>query len=97
MVRRKFDRPYKVSAVKLILEEGYSVKEVSKELGVHYNSLYRWVAEYEKYGEDAFPGHGSALFNAQYENRKLQKENESLREELELLKKFQGFLKKKKP
>jgi len=31
MVRRKFNRPYKVSAVQLILEEGYSVKEISKE------------------------------------------------------------------
>lgn len=97
MARRIFDRQFKITAVKLILNEGYSVKEVSKELDVHYNSLYRWVKEYEQFGEGAFPGHGSALFNAQYEIKKLQKENEILREEVELLKKFQGFLKKKKP
>jgi len=97
MARRKFDKAHKLSAVKLILEEGYSVKEVGRELDIHINSLYRWVAEYEKYGESAFPGHGSALFDAQYEIRKLEKENEILKEELELLKKFQGFLKKKKP
>ncbi|MBR8675334.1 transposase, partial [Lactococcus lactis subsp. lactis] len=43
MSRRKFDKQFKNSAVKLILEEGYSVKEVSQELEVHANSLYRWV------------------------------------------------------
>ena len=45
---RKFDKQFKKSAVKLILEEGYSVKEVSQELDVHANSLYRWVQEYSK-------------------------------------------------
>lgn len=43
MTRRKFDKQFKISAVKLILEEGYSVKEVNQELDVHANSLYRWV------------------------------------------------------
>lgn len=43
MARRKFDKQFKNSAVKLILEEGYSVKEVSQELEVHANRLYRWV------------------------------------------------------
>jgi len=41
MVRRKFDKQFKNAAVKLILEEGYSVKGVSQELYVHTNSLYR--------------------------------------------------------
>jgi transposase-like protein len=39
IARRKFDKQFKNSAVKLVLEEGYSVKEVSQELGVHTNSL----------------------------------------------------------
>ena len=30
-------------------------KEVSQELEVHANSLYRWVQEVEEYGESAFP------------------------------------------
>ena len=54
MARRKFDKQFKNSAVKLILEEGYSVKEVSQELEVHANSLYRWVQEVEEYGESAY-------------------------------------------
>lgn len=96
MSRRSFDKAFKTAAVKLIIEESFSVKEVSNQLGVHANSLYRWVQEYEKYGDSAFPGKGSALFDAQYEIKKLEKENRYLREELELLKKFRVFLKPSK-
>ena len=96
MPRRSFDKPFKISAVKLIVEEGFSVKEDSRELCVHANSLYRWVQEVEKYGVNAFPGKGSALFDAQYEIKNLEKENQYLKEELELLKKFRVFLKQNK-
>lgn len=96
MPRRSFDKAFKIAAVKLVIKEGFSVKEVSLQLGVHANSLYRWVQEVEKYGESAFPGKGSALFDAHYEIKKLEQENRFLREELELLKKFQVFLKPNK-
>ncbi|ELU78039.1 hypothetical protein PNI0009_01756, partial [Streptococcus pneumoniae PNI0009] len=36
-------------------------------LKIHPNSLYRWIQEYEKYEESAFPGHGSALRHTQFE------------------------------
>lgn len=62
------------------------VTAAAKELSIHYNTLYRWIREYEEYGESAFPGHGSALYSCQYEIRKLQKENLELRKELETLK-----------
>ncbi|WP_110940888.1 transposase [Geosporobacter subterraneus] len=61
----------------------------AKELSIHYNSLYRWISEYNEYGESAFPGHGSALYNSQYEIKKLKRENKKVRAALELLKKFQ--------
>lgn len=94
MPRKTFDKAFKLAAVKLILEEEQPVKTVSSTLGVHPNSLYRWVQEYEKYGESAFPGHGSALRHAQFEIKKLEKENKWLKEELELLKKYRVFLKR---
>ncbi|SUO74779.1 transposase [Streptococcus pyogenes] len=96
MPRKTFDKAFKLSAVKLILEEEQPVKMVSSTLKIHPNSLYRWIQEYEeyeKYGESAFPGHGSALRHAQFEIKKLEKENKLLQEELALLKKFQVFLK----
>ena len=95
MARRSYDKQFKMAAVKLVLEDNMTVAEVSKELDIHYNSLYRWISEYEEYGESAFPGHGSALYSYQYEIKKLKAENLELRKELESLKKFQAFLKKK--
>ncbi|WP_146708490.1 transposase, partial [Streptococcus pyogenes] len=56
MPRKTFDKAFKLSAVKLILEEEQPVKMVSSTLEIHPNSLYRWIQEYEKYGESAFPG-----------------------------------------
>lgn len=73
MPRKTFDKAFKLSAVKLILEEEQSVKMVSSTLEIHPNSLYRWIQEYEKYGESAFPGHGSALRYAQFEIKNLKK------------------------
>ena len=95
MARRSYDKQFKMAAVKLVLEDNMTVAEVSKELDIHYNSLYRWIGEYEEYGESAFPGHGTALYSYQYEIKKLKAENLELRKELELFKKFQAFLKKK--
>ena len=95
MARRSYDKQFKMAAVKLVLEDNMTVAEVSKELDIHYNSLYRWISEYKEYGESAFPGHGTALYSYQYEIKKLKAENLELRKELELLKKFQAFLKKK--
>lgn len=95
MARRSFDRNFKLAAVKLVINDELPVSRVAKELDIHYNSLYRWIREYEDYGESAFPGHGCALYNYQYEINKLKRENKHLQEELELLKKFRAFLKKK--
>lgn len=95
MKRRIFDRQFKLNAIKLVLEEDFPVVYVAQELDIHGNSLYRWIRVYEDYGENAFPDHGTALYNARYEIKKLQHENYELRKELELLKKFRAFLKQK--
>ena len=50
----------------------------------------------EEYGENAFPGNGTALADAQHKIKLLEKENRYLQEELELLKKFRVFLKRSK-
>lgn len=95
MKRAVYDKQFKLSAVKLAGAGAASVAEVAKELGVSGTSLRRWMNEYDEYGESAFPGHGNALFNSDYEIKKLQKENAALREENEILKKLQAFLKQK--
>jgi transposase len=94
MARRTFNREFKLAAVKLVINDELPVSYVSKELNIHYNSLYRWIHEYDEYGESAFPGRGCTIYNYQTEIRKLQKRNKELTEELELLKKFRAFLKR---
>ena len=95
MSRRKFDKEFKVAAVRLVVDEELPVYQVARELAVHQNSLYRWVSEYEKYGESAFAGNGSKIYNYQAEINRLEKRNRELEEEVELLKKFRVFLQKK--
>jgi len=72
IMRRKFDNPFKLAAVKLVTEDGVPVGQEAKELDIHYNSLYKWIREYEEFGENAFPGHGCALYSYRYEIKKLQ-------------------------
>ncbi len=66
-------------------------KEVSGLLDIHYNALYRWVSEYEKYGQSAFPGNGVKIYDHQAEIWWLEKKNRELEDELELLKQFRVF------
>lgn len=95
MKRSTYDKQFKFEAVKMASDRTASIQKVARELGVGASTLRRWLNEYDQYGEQAFPGHGKALFNATYEIKKLQKENAALREENELLKKFRAFLKRK--
>ncbi|VHC88423.1 transposase family protein [Streptococcus pyogenes] len=48
MPRKTFDKAFKLSAVKLILEEEQPVKMVSSTLKIHPNSLYRYMKNMEK-------------------------------------------------
>jgi transposase len=83
MARRKFTREFKVSAVKLVNEQGYEPADAARSLGVDPNCVRGWV---EKFGADAEvtpTGEGSL----KAELRRLRKENARLLMEREILKK----------
>lgn len=40
--RRKFSDEFKEDAVKLITEQGYSIAEAARNLGINANQLGRW-------------------------------------------------------
>ena len=84
--RRKYDRDFKIQAVKLLLENGKTVEEVAADLGIYHGNLSRWKQEYRRDAEVAFPGMGK-LKPEDEELRRLKKENEDLRQEREILKK----------
>lgn len=69
-----------------MLEQGKGVSAVAKELGIHIKTLYRWIDEYKRDVENAFPGKGK-LKPDDEELRRLKRENEDLREENEIFKK----------
>ena len=96
MSRRKFNKEFKVAAAKLVLDDELPVSQVAQQLSVHPNSLYRWVNEYEKYGESACAGNGSTIYDYQATIHRLERRNRELEEEVELLKKFKVFLRTKR-
>ncbi len=58
-IRTKYSSEFKAGAVKLVREEGKSIGEVAKDLGVIYTTLKNWVYASDKYKEEAFPGQGN--------------------------------------
>lgn len=91
--RKRYDRQFKLSVAKLIIDEDMPVKELSEELKVKDTTLRRWAKEYEELGDRAFPGNGSPKLSKDYEIVKLKKRIEELEMENDILKKFQTFLK----
>jgi transposase len=93
MARRKFTKEFKISAVKLVNEQGYSVAEAAKSLGVDPSSLRVWV---KRLGveADAAPESEGAL---KAELQRLRKENQRLLMEREILKKATAFFAREQP
>ena len=53
--RKTYDRDFKVSAVKLILEKHQSVSKISRDLGVSQNSLHLWKRAFLEDSRNCFP------------------------------------------
>ena len=58
MGRRTFSKEYKLQTTRQVIEEGKCTAEVSSSLGITEQTIYRWLREYDKYGEEAFKGFG---------------------------------------
>ena len=84
--RRTYTPEFKAEAVKLVTEQGYSVAEAARSLGVHETLLRSWKQALEAQGEQAFPGLGN-LPPFEEEMRRLRADNQRLRAERDILKK----------
>ena len=91
--RRRFSKEFKLEAVRLIVEEGCRISELSRELGVGENSLNRWKKKYEEGKIEPFPGKGRQS-PEDAELRRLKRENERLRMERDILKKAAAIFSK---
>ncbi|WP_319548597.1 transposase [Desulfogranum marinum] len=83
--RRKFSDEFKADSVKLITEQGYSIAEAARNLGVNANQLSRWKREIENPSEKSSRSDNMTAMQA--ELKRLRKENKQLKMEREILKK----------
>ena len=90
--RRNYSKEFKEEAVKLVTEQGYSVAEAGRNLGVNANMLGRWKKEFEGDAEGMIsPGSAATM---QAELKRLRTENKRLKMEREILKKAAAFFAK---
>ncbi len=78
---RRFDKEFKISAVKMIAEGGPSAAEVARSLDINANVLYNWKKKYGNEGGKAFVGKGhlSELAGLRKELRETQMERDILK------------------
>jgi len=59
--RKSFDRDFKREAIGLIMVEGRSVAETARNIGVHENTLYKWLRDRRLRRENASLKEDSAI------------------------------------
>jgi transposase len=88
--RRIYTPQFKAEAVRLVTQQGYSVAEAARSLGLHQNLIRNWKQALQEQGQHAFPGRGK-LSPFEEENRRLRAENKRLLAERDILKKAAAF------
>ena len=83
---KRYDKEFKVEAVRLASEPGNTQAGIERDLGIGQGVISRWKRELRKDSEHAFPGKGR-LKPPDEELRRLKRENERLRRERDILKK----------
>jgi len=93
MGRRRFDRAFKLEAVRLVRERGVSAAQAARDLDVHESVLRKWVKEFAADPQHAFPGQGQ-MKPEQAEIERLRREVIRLKAERDILKKATAFFAK---
>jgi len=83
---KQYSKNYKEEAVALVREQGYTVPEAAKALGIASNMLYRWKEQIESRREGK-----SLSVDEREELKRLRKDVKNLRMEKEILKKASAF------
>ena len=91
--RKKYTKEFKLDAVRLVTEQGYSRAEAARNLGLNANMLGRWVQECQADETESFRGQGKQTAE-QEELRRLREENRRLKQERDILKKAAAFFAK---
>ena len=86
---KSYSQEFREEAVALVLNQGYSVPEAARSLGIATNMLYRWKQKIEDQRQ------GKVLSEDERDElKRLRKENKNLRMENEILEKASAFFAK---
>ena len=91
--RKKYTKEFKLEAVKRVVEQGRTAREVARSLGVNESLLHHWKRQFREAGELSFPGNGNrrTADEAEAEIRRLKKELADAKQDREILKKAAAF------
>ena len=92
--RKSYSAEFKREAVGLVTEQGLSVAQAARDLGIAANQLHRWKHQAESDGVRAFPGQGNAR---DAELAGLRRELEVVRRQRDILKKAVGIFSQQQP
>jgi transposase len=90
MARKTYTREFELQALRMLTDQGLSVAEVARRLGVGENCLRHWRQAAREQGDAAFPGQGNPS-PADEELRRLRAEVQRLKAERDLLKKAAAY------
>jgi len=91
--KRSYTIEFKREAVKLVTDQGYTLAEAARSLGIHANLLRNWRNKFSQEGQ----GTETMSETEQEELKRLREENRRLRMERDILKKATAFFAKENP
>lgn len=88
--RKKYTKEFKLDAISLVKDQGYTQVEAARSLNINANMLGRWIRETKQDDGHAFRGNGK-LTPEQQEIRKLKAQVKQLELEKKILKEATVF------
>lgn len=93
IMAKRYDREFKLHAVKQVTQEGKTAAQVCRDLDIAQQTLSKWVQKYNEDTSEPFVGSGNLRSEAQV-LRNFEKQIKDLKEENEILKKAMGIFAK---
>jgi transposase len=90
---KRYDKPFKIAAVKLVTEKGYAPKQAALSLGIPVNTLQYWI---KVFGHEP-KTRSETMDSLRLKNKQLEAENQRLKLEREILKKATAFFASQQP
>jgi transposase len=83
---KRYSAEFKIETIKQVTELGQDVRTVARDIGVHENTIYKWIQTYHQNREEPFVGSGHQR-TEEAELRKANKKIADLEQEVAILKK----------